>query len=79
MQVLKFGGTSIATSTQIKRAFKIPDYRNNNIIVLSAFSGITNLLSEFIKQSKIDNWIIGEQICKIIANTTLQQEQQLQK
>jgi aspartate kinase len=71
MHVLKFGGTSIGTPNQIKRAFKIPNYRNNNIIVLSAFSGITNLLSEFIRQSKIGNWIVSEQILKIIEDNHL--------
>lgn len=66
MRVLKFGGTSIGNPSQIKRALCIPNLSNNNIIVLSAFSGITSLLSEFIKQSNVKNWIICEQVIKII-------------
>jgi aspartate kinase len=66
MKVLKFGGTSIGNATQIKRALNIPNLSNDNIIVLSAFSGTTNLVSEFIKQSNIRNWIICEQLIKII-------------
>lgn len=66
MRVLKFGGTSIGNPSQIKRALSIPDLSNNNVIVLSAFSGITSLLSEFIKQSNIKSWIICEQVIKII-------------
>jgi aspartate kinase len=66
MRVLKFGGTSIGNPSQIKRALSIPNLSNDNIIVLSAFSGITSLLSEFIKQSNVKNWIICEQVIKII-------------
>jgi aspartate kinase len=66
MRVLKFGGTSIGNPSQIKRALNIPDLSHNNIIVLSAFSGTTNILSEFIKQSNIKTWIIREQLIKII-------------
>lgn len=66
MKVLKFGGTSIGNANQIKKALSIPNFKENIIIIFSAFSGITNLLSEFIKQSKSGNWIICEQLLKII-------------
>ena len=66
MRVLKFGGTSIGHPSQIRKVLNIPDISSNNIIVLSAFSGTTNLLSEFIEQLKIQNWIICEQLINII-------------
>jgi len=61
----------IGSVNQIKRAIKIPNYRNDNIIVLPSFSGVTNLLSEFIKQSKTYNWIVYEQLRMIIKDNHL--------
>jgi len=47
MQVLKFGGTSIGSAEAIKRTANIiSGIDDKTIIVLSAFSGITNLLSQ---------------------------------
>jgi aspartate kinase len=66
MKVLKFGGTSIGTTYQIKKVVNIINNKSNKIVVFSAFSSVTNLLSEFIKQSKKNNLIISEQILKLI-------------
>ena len=47
MQVLKFGGTSVGTSDSIKNVIKIVQNANQNgrvVCVVSAFSGITDLL-----------------------------------
>ena len=66
MQVLKFGGTSIGSSNQIKKVVSLINLQNNNIVVFSALSDVTNLLSEFIQQSNCGNLIISKQILKII-------------
>ena len=47
MQVLKFGGTSVGTPDSIKNVIKIVQNANQNgrvVCVVSAFSGITDLL-----------------------------------
>ena len=47
MKVLKFGGTSVADSKSISKVITILESNDNNIIiVVSAFSGITNLLQK---------------------------------
>ena len=47
MKVLKFGGTSVADSKSISKVITILEsYDDNIIIVVSAFSGITNLLQK---------------------------------
>lgn len=66
MKVLKFGGTSIGTTNQINKVVNIINDNCNKIVVFSAFSSVTNLLSEFIKQSLEGNLIISEQILKLI-------------
>ena len=66
MKVLKFGGTSIGSENQIRKIVNIINVNNHNIVVLSAFSSITNLLSEFIQQSIKGNWIVSEQILNLI-------------
>ncbi|MFP4023908.1 MAG: aspartate kinase [Thiohalospira sp.] len=67
MNVLKFGGTSIGTEGQIK---KVVDYlskqSNNGIAVFSAFSDITNYLSEFIKQVREGEFVISEELIVLI-------------
>ena len=62
MKVLKFGGTSIGDANQIKKVVKLISNTNTKIVVLSAFSGVTNSLSEFIKQLNKKNWIVSEEI-----------------
>ena len=54
MQVLKFGGTSVATPKNIELVRKILDEKTSNspvIVVVSAFGGITTLLLECGKQA----------------------------
>ena len=47
MKVLKFGGTSVADSKSISKVISILERNDDNIIiVVSAFSGITNLLQK---------------------------------
>ena len=47
MKVLKFGGTSVADSKSISKVITILESNDDNIIiVVSAFSGITNLLQK---------------------------------
>jgi aspartate kinase len=66
MKVLKFGGTSIGDANQIRKVVKLISQNNSKIVVLSALSGITNLLSEFIKQVNNENYIVSDQIKIII-------------
>lgn len=45
MDVLKFGGTSVGSASTIKQVVHIiSDSSNPKIVVLSAMSGVTNLL-----------------------------------
>ncbi len=46
MKVIKFGGTSIANSERMMQAAKIIESEGEVLVVLSAFSGVTNLLEE---------------------------------
>ena len=49
MKVIKFGGTSVATSKSLKSVFSIiENEKENTIIIVSALGGITDLLYEFI-------------------------------
>ncbi len=67
MNVLKFGGTSIGTDNQIK---KVVDYLSKKpedmVVVFSAFSDITNYLSEFVKQVIEGEIVIAEQLVLLI-------------
>jgi len=66
MRVLKYGGTSVGTVNQIQKVVNHIKFGDSKIVVFSAFSGVTNLLSEFISQSKTGNWIIAEQLIELI-------------
>lgn len=66
MKVLKFGGTSIGDANQIRKVVNIISQDNSKIVVFSALSGVTNLLSEFIQQVNNKNYIVSEQIKIII-------------
>lgn len=66
MKVLKFGGSSIGTAERIKNVVKIISNNENKIVVFSAIENITNILSDFIQQSKNKNWIISDQLIDII-------------
>ena len=46
MKILKFGGTSLASAQRIINAAHLIDGNSNNLVVLSAMSGITNTLSD---------------------------------
>ena len=49
MKVIKFGGTSVATSKSLKNVFSIiENEKDNTIVVVSALGGITDLLHDFI-------------------------------
>ena len=49
MKVIKFGGTSVATSKSLKNVFSIIEKeKENTIVVVSALGGITDLLHDFI-------------------------------
>ena len=49
MKVIKFGGTSVATSKSLKNVFSIiENEKDNTIIVVSALGGITDILHDFI-------------------------------
>ena len=49
MKVIKFGGTSVATSKSLKNVFSIIENQDvNTIVVVSALGGITDLLHDFI-------------------------------
>lgn len=57
MNVLKFGGTSVANSTNIKKVIEIisqPKY-DNSIVVVSALSGVTDLLIQAAVDASISN------------------------
>lgn len=66
MKVLKFGGTSIGDANQIRKVVKLISKSDSKIVVFSALSGITNLLSEFIQQVNNENYIVSDQIKLII-------------
>ncbi|PLX19277.1 MAG: aspartate kinase [Marinilabiliales bacterium] len=71
MKVFKFGGTSISSPENIKIVYNIISDTKPKIVVFSAIKDITNLLSEFIKQSYVGNWIQSEQIISIIRDVHL--------
>jgi len=58
LKVIKFGGTSVATSKSLKKVFSIiENEKDASIIVVSALGGITDLLNDFINskgKSSID-------------------------
>lgn len=66
MKVLKFGGTSIGDANKIRNVVKLIYQGNSEIVVLSALSDITNILSEFIQQVNCENYIVSDQIKLII-------------
>jgi len=53
MNVLKFGGTSVATSSAMRQVKEIIDKTKGSVIVLSACGGVTNLLLEAVKRAAI--------------------------
>ena len=56
MRVLKFGGTSVGTADSIQQVINIVlNTEGSKIVVLSAFSGVTNLLVEIDSKAKENN------------------------
>ncbi len=57
MDVLKFGGTSVANSTNIKKVVEIISQSkySNSIVVVSALSGVTDLLIQAAVDASISN------------------------
>src|SRR5690606_3048066 len=58
MKVLKFGGSSVANAERIKLVKKIVESNakdDKQIIVVSAFSGVTDLLLEAAEQAALRN------------------------
>lgn len=66
MSVLKFGGTSIGNVKNIKNVVNLINCKVYKIVVFSAFSEVTNLLSEFVSQSNNKNYIKTEQVLSSI-------------
>ena len=53
MKVLKFGGTSVANAKSVKKVIEIISKQNSkSIVIISALSGITDLLLDAINSSK---------------------------
>jgi aspartate kinase len=59
MKVLKFGGTSVGSAASIRNVKKIvAGVEGENLLVLSAMSGVTNLLvqiNEYFKNNDVSN------------------------
>lgn len=69
MKVLKFGGTSVGTAASIRNVLKIVNgIEGRRLLVLSAMSGVTNMLVQFAEASKTKN---KEQISAIISELQL--------
>ena len=67
MKVLKFGGTSIGNENQIRKVVNyLRKLNDDNIVVFSAFSDITNYLSEFIKQLRKGEYVVAHQMILLI-------------
>src|SRR6056297_1357472 len=67
MKVLKFGGTSIGNENQIRKVVRyLRESNGDNIVVFSAFSNVTNYLSEFVKQLKAKEYEVAQQMILLI-------------
>lgn len=67
MKVLKFGGTSIGNESQIRKVVNyLRKLDDDNIVVFSAFSDVTNYLSEFVKQFKEGEYGVAQQMILLI-------------
>jgi aspartate kinase len=53
MRIVKFGGTSVGSAYHIKKLVNLIDTNKRTLFVFSAVGGITNLLVDFIYQSKL--------------------------
>ena len=68
MIILKFGGTSVSTKKNIETVLKIvkKTLRDDPVVVVSAFSGVTDLLLSLVYSSKSEQIKILNEILKII-------------
>lgn len=66
MEILKFGGTSIRDANQIKIVAKIANSEKSKVLIFSAISNITNLLSDFIKQLHEGNLVKSNENIRIV-------------
>jgi aspartokinase/homoserine dehydrogenase 1 len=57
MNILKFGGTSVANATNIKKVVDIISQKkyDNSVVVVSALSGVTDLLIQVAVDASISN------------------------
>lgn len=63
---MKFGGTSVGSSESIEKVVEIITHeKREKIVVLSAFSGVTNLLVQINRQYEIGNENINETISQL--------------
>ena len=63
---MKFGGTSVGSSESINKVVEIiRSEKKDKIVVLSAFSGVTNLLVEINRQYEVGNENINETILQL--------------
>ena len=63
MKVIKFGGTSVATSSSLKKVFSIIENEKDSIfVVVSALGDITNILQEFLYSKGENSTVFLKQI-----------------
>ena len=63
MKVIKFGGTSVATSSSLKKVFSIIENEKDSIfVVVSALGGITDILQEFLYSKGENSTVFLKQI-----------------
>ena len=63
MKVIKFGGTSVATSISLKKVFSIIENEKDSIfVVVSALGDITNILQEFLNSKGKNSTVFLKQI-----------------
>ena len=63
MKVIKFGGTSVATSSSLKKVFSIIENEKDSIfVVVSALGGITDILQEFLNSKGENSTVFLKQI-----------------
>lgn len=66
MKVLKFGGSSISSSENIKNVCRIISDDTSKIVVLSAVKDVTNLLVRITDQIQKGDWVLSEQFLMTI-------------
>jgi len=63
LKVIKFGGTSVATSSSLKKVFSIIENEKDSIfVVVSALGDITNILQEFLNSKGKNSTVFLKQI-----------------